>query len=232
VLAAVIRSARSQGRRSTRAAHEEIWQADVTASMRDWLRPLASQRARAWQTMRRRKEISQAGPLTQQYAEQSAVRHQVNRCPAVIISSTRKSGVLMPIYEYSCSSCSQSFDLIRPWPARNNPTNCTWCGESDVQRRVASRISSPQGEAHAGPAGPQVASTSPPAHQDFEPFALRLPSHSTGRSQIGHFVSVGMPRGVVAEGSKHDADRLDITGAKIAVDLKNSEMRIEELNVE
>jgi hypothetical protein len=59
-----------------------------------------------------------------------------------------------------------------------------------------------------------------------------LPSHPAGRSEIGHFVSVGMPRGIVAEGGKHQARDLDIRGAKRAVDLKNAEMHIDDLNVE
>jgi len=34
----------------------------------------------------------------------------------------------MPIYEYSCKSCQERFDSIRPMSQRDEPATCPGCG--------------------------------------------------------------------------------------------------------
>jgi putative FmdB family regulatory protein len=135
----------------------------------------------------------------------------------------------MPLYEYTCNSCKQSFELIRHWSDRDELVNCAKCNSSAVQRRI---FSSPRRSESADRGDSREAPVPANLQQNFEAVALALPSHPAGRSWIGHFTSVGMPRGIVAEGGKHQAQRLDIRGANKAIDLKDAEMHIDDLDVE
>lgn len=57
----------------------------------------------------------------------------------------------MPIYEYTCTICSNSFQKLRPMSEVNEPAHCPDCG-SDSQRQLSVFMSfstSPEGQTSA-----------------------------------------------------------------------------------
>ena len=61
----------------------------------------------------------------------------------------------MPIYEYTCASCEQRFDKLRPVTRMDDPAPCPECGgDSSRQLSVFSAFSGgSDGEASAVPGG-------------------------------------------------------------------------------
>ncbi|MBP7195844.1 MAG: zinc ribbon domain-containing protein [Anaerolineaceae bacterium] len=43
----------------------------------------------------------------------------------------------MPIYEYVCQSCKQTFETIRPFSQADAPINCPNCGYLDAKRQIS-----------------------------------------------------------------------------------------------
>ncbi|MCX6369545.1 MAG: zinc ribbon domain-containing protein [Armatimonadetes bacterium] len=54
----------------------------------------------------------------------------------------------MPIYEYRCKSCQQSFETLRSFSQKDEPTPCPECGVPTKARllsMVAARVASDSG---------------------------------------------------------------------------------------
>jgi putative FmdB family regulatory protein len=59
----------------------------------------------------------------------------------------------MPIYEYICSSCKESFAKLQRMGTAEGETECPACGSRDVQRQIsACAIGGESGQSHAAPA--------------------------------------------------------------------------------
>ncbi|MCS7285696.1 MAG: zinc ribbon domain-containing protein [Anaerolineae bacterium] len=43
----------------------------------------------------------------------------------------------MPIYEYRCSSCGKTFELLRPINKASEPAACPYCGSSETERAIS-----------------------------------------------------------------------------------------------
>lgn len=43
----------------------------------------------------------------------------------------------MPIYEYSCMECKESFSVFQSVNANNKDTKCPKCGSSDVKKKIS-----------------------------------------------------------------------------------------------
>jgi putative FmdB family regulatory protein len=43
----------------------------------------------------------------------------------------------MPIYEYTCNACKESFSLIQKVGATEQDTECPECGSRDVKKKIS-----------------------------------------------------------------------------------------------
>lgn len=43
----------------------------------------------------------------------------------------------MPIYEYSCTKCNESFSVFQSVNASEKDTKCPKCGSNDVKKKVS-----------------------------------------------------------------------------------------------
>ena len=43
----------------------------------------------------------------------------------------------MPLYEYQCSDCSRTFDLLRPYHRADEALDCPVCGSDRVRRKIS-----------------------------------------------------------------------------------------------
>ena len=43
----------------------------------------------------------------------------------------------MPIYEYVCNECNETFSLLQPAGKGGNDTVCPGCGSSDVKKKLS-----------------------------------------------------------------------------------------------
>jgi len=43
----------------------------------------------------------------------------------------------MPLYEYQCSDCSRTFDLLRPYHRADETLDCPVCGSDRVRRKMS-----------------------------------------------------------------------------------------------
>ncbi|MEA4931782.1 MAG: zinc ribbon domain-containing protein [Anaerolineaceae bacterium] len=43
----------------------------------------------------------------------------------------------MPLYEYVCQSCKQTFETIRPFTQADQPIACPKCGRTDSRRLLS-----------------------------------------------------------------------------------------------
>ena len=43
----------------------------------------------------------------------------------------------MPIYEYACRTCKQTFELMRPLDKRDAKAKCTSCGSMATSRKIS-----------------------------------------------------------------------------------------------
>jgi putative FmdB family regulatory protein len=57
----------------------------------------------------------------------------------------------MPIYEYLCSQCRESFSLLRKMGAGEEQTICPKCGSSEVTRQISACAVGSSGSQPAGP---------------------------------------------------------------------------------
>jgi len=46
----------------------------------------------------------------------------------------------MPIYEYTCESCSHTHDAMRTIASRDEPIECPECGSSECKRNITSAL--------------------------------------------------------------------------------------------
>lgn len=51
----------------------------------------------------------------------------------------------MPLYEYACSQCGKIFILLQAIGASERDTRCTYCGSSDVKKKISTFSSSSGG---------------------------------------------------------------------------------------
>jgi len=57
----------------------------------------------------------------------------------------------MPIYEYLCSSCGESFSKLQRMGAGEGETVCPACGSAEVKRQISSCAIGGGGSFAAGP---------------------------------------------------------------------------------
>lgn len=43
----------------------------------------------------------------------------------------------MPLYEYECDQCGESFELIVPMSEKDNPTECPLCHDAHTRRKIS-----------------------------------------------------------------------------------------------
>jgi len=48
-----------------------------------------------------------------------------------------RSVIRMPIYEYVCNKCNETFSLLQPTGKAGNDTVCPGCGSSDVKKKIS-----------------------------------------------------------------------------------------------
>ncbi|HLC15050.1 MAG TPA: zinc ribbon domain-containing protein [Thermodesulfovibrionia bacterium] len=51
----------------------------------------------------------------------------------------------MPLYEYACNHCGKVFILLQTIGTTESDTSCSYCGSSDVKRKVSMFSSSTSG---------------------------------------------------------------------------------------
>lgn len=44
----------------------------------------------------------------------------------------------MPLYEYECDHCGESFELIVPMSEKDNARECPQCHQADTHRKISS----------------------------------------------------------------------------------------------
>lgn len=44
----------------------------------------------------------------------------------------------MPLYEYKCSSCKETFSVLQKVGSTEKDTTCPYCGSSDVKKLLSS----------------------------------------------------------------------------------------------
>ena len=59
----------------------------------------------------------------------------------------------MPIYEYICSDCDATFELLRPKGKANDPTICKQCNGTHTTRAISVFAAHSDGRALAGSGG-------------------------------------------------------------------------------
>ena len=52
----------------------------------------------------------------------------------------------MPIYEYRCKSCERSFETLRSFSQKDEPTNCPSCGTTTKMRLLSLTAAISHGE--------------------------------------------------------------------------------------
>ncbi|MEN6531232.1 MAG: zinc ribbon domain-containing protein [Anaerolineaceae bacterium] len=43
----------------------------------------------------------------------------------------------MPLYEYVCQSCKQTFETLRSFSQADQPITCPSCGKTDARRQIS-----------------------------------------------------------------------------------------------
>lgn len=59
----------------------------------------------------------------------------------------------MPLYEYRCTSCQQTFERLRPVGADASGVSCPSCGSEQVERMVSTFASATAGGSSGSMAG-------------------------------------------------------------------------------
>ncbi|MCL5022876.1 MAG: zinc ribbon domain-containing protein [Nitrospirae bacterium] len=57
----------------------------------------------------------------------------------------------MPIYEYTCMKCNNSFSVLQKMGASENETSCPDCGAKDVKKKMSAFCCSPGNGASSSP---------------------------------------------------------------------------------
>ena len=64
----------------------------------------------------------------------------------------------MPIYEYTCKDCEQTFESLRPMSQADQPIPCARCGGKHTRRKLSVFYAESGGKAVAGASEPSCGS--------------------------------------------------------------------------